>query len=227
MFKCFFTEDTVAKINRETQTLRWMNEWMNESQRNIVEFEMFASCVLFSPDCHASLWSSWPAQLDWCVLGLCRPGPSLSSSSSHHIPCEERKIRPAACISALRRLLPALPSSTAVQPAKKSVPIGYLHPVISRLYGWDGAALPCVLRDRSAQNSAAARSDWETASSCSWASFTWCCGFIRGGGRWSRLIWTQDDGPVSHWASDRGASRFLPYQMMFSLFRGCYQGSDQ
>lgn len=117
-----------------------------------------------------------------------------------------------------------------VQPSnrpKKSVPIGYLHPVISRLYGWDGAALPCVLRDRSAQNSAAARSDWETASSCSRASFTWCCGFIRGGGRWSRLIWTQDDGPVSHWASDRGASRFLPYQMMFSLFRGCYQGSDQ
>lgn len=34
-----------------------------------------------------------------------------------------------------------------VQPSnrpKKSVPIGYLHPVISRMYGWNGAALPCV-----------------------------------------------------------------------------------
>ncbi len=115
-----FTEDTVAKISRETQTLQWMNEWMNVSQRNIVEFEMFASCVLFSPDCHASLWSSWPAQLDWCVLGLCRPGPSSPSSSSHHISCEERKFRPAACISALRHLLPALSSSTAVQRAEKN-----------------------------------------------------------------------------------------------------------
>ncbi len=84
-----------------------------------------------------------------------------------------------------------------------------------------------VLRDSSAQNSAAARSDRETASSCSWASVTWCCWFIRCGGRWSRLIWTQTDGPVSHWASDRGASRFLPYRIMFSLLRGCYQGSDQ
>lgn len=51
-----------------------------------------------------------------------------------------------------------------VQPSnrtKESVLIGYFHAVSSRLWTDEMVPLSRVLRDRSAQNSAAARSDWE------------------------------------------------------------------
>ncbi|ROL54997.1 Rab9 effector protein with kelch motifs [Anabarilius grahami] len=35
-----------------------------------------------------------------------------------------------------------------------------------------------------------------------------------GGGCWSQLIWTQDDGPVSHWPSDRVSSNRVTWELM-------------
>lgn len=185
------------------------------------------SCMLFLPDCHASLWSSWPAQLGRCVFGLSPPSPSSSSSLCHHNSCELHRIHPAECISAVHHLLPALLASSAVQ-----IWVRCFYSVIYIQQKPDCTdktlplcpSLPCVvlvLRDCSAQNSDATRWECETASSCSWTSLIWCSRFMCGGGCWSQLIWTQDDGPVSHWPSDRGASRFItlsddvfPFQRM-------------
>lgn len=177
---------------------------------------MFASCVLFSPDCHASLWSSWPAQLGWCVSGLSHPGPSSSSSSFHHISRERCKSRPAACISARRRLLPALPTSSAVQPATKKTSSDRLfksHPVINRPCRWNGAVLvESPLRDCSVHNSDPARRERVTASSCSWTSSAWRCG--------SMMMVSAD--LDSGWWSGFSLGEWQSCVTLFYLIRACY-----
>lgn len=224
-----FTGPTVANINTKHQrSIESQSQWRVE----FVVCRALVSCMLFLPDCHASLWSSWPAQLGRCVFGLSPPSPSSSSSLCHHISCELHRIHPAGCISAVHHLLPALLASSAVQIWFRS-----FYSVIYIQQKPDCTdnllplcpSLPCVvlvLRDCSAQNSDATRWECEQRAAVPEpASYDAVdsCAVADAGLSWSGLR-MMDQFLTGQVTEVRHA--LLPYQMMFSLFRGCYQGSE-